>query len=166
MKMKKLKFITLAIFAVIAIYCSQCDDDTFIDTNDILPYSDTIDFRLINTNDLVHCMLVKNVELKKDSFLIKSETELENNFTSNSCINSIPDINFTDSIIIGYKIHIGSDSKNSQLLLTYDSLKHILVYTITAFENDTPMMITELNWITVLNYDIDSITFKLNIVFQ
>lgn len=166
--MKKLKFLTLAIFAVIAINCCKGDDDTKIDTNDTnnkdRTFSDTINFKEINTKYLLNCMLINDVEMKKDSFVIRSSNELVNNFIRNTCNDYLPEINFQDSIIIGYKTMIGGSGHKNQLSFGYNSSTNIYTFSITAFENDTALLRIDLNWIIIAKIEIDSLNYELNLI--
>jgi hypothetical protein len=160
--MKILRFIALTIVALFVINCSKSGND--INNLDNRTRDDTIGFRYINTSELLHCMLVNDIEMKKNSFLIRNETELKNNFTSNSCNSNMPEINFSESIIIGFKTAIKGSGAKNQRLFTFDSLSNIYLYTITGFENDTSLLTIDLNWITIPKIEIDSVIFKLNII--
>jgi hypothetical protein len=151
-----------AIITMTAINCSKETDSNL--TN--LPQDDTVNFRYLNTNELINCMLINDIKLIKDCFFIKSESVLQGNLTENICNSSLPQVNFQDSMIIGYTTEIQGSGNFNERLVIYDSAKNTLTYSITVFSNDTSMLNTELNWITLPAYDIDSIIFKLIIIKQ
>ena len=163
------------IIAMTILNCSKEVDNSpngFQDTipNDtnlaFLPQDDTVNFTYINTDELINCMLINDISLNIDSFLVKSESELHENLTSNSCNNILPQINFQNSMIIGYKTKIQGSGKNNERFVLYDSLNNSLTYLINVFTNDTSLLNVELNWIAIPNYDIDSIIYNLNTIKQ
>jgi hypothetical protein len=159
------KMIQIFLSAIITMTAIDCSNEA--DSNSIkLPQDDTVNFKYLNTNELMNCMLINDIKLKKDSFLIKSESVLQGNLTGNTCISTLPQINFQDSMVIGYTTIIQGSGNMNKRIVIYDNVKNILTYSITVFSNDTSMLNTELNWITLPAYDIDSVIFKLNIIKQ
>lgn len=128
-----------------------------------LPENDTVGFRLVNTADLVHCMLIYSQDLKRDSFLIREESELTEIIIGDSCRSKIPQVNFQDSMLIGYKTETGGSGYKNMHLVLFDHENKRLNYIITAFSNDTAMLHTEFNWIALPDYCIDSVSFKLDV---
>ena len=160
--------ILTAMISLSIVNCSKKDDSSPIGFQDTipkdsltnLPPSDTVDFRYINTDNLVNCMLINDVDLIKDSFLIWNNEELHESFTGNNCVNNIPEIDFQDSMLIGYTTKIQSSGNDINRILTYDSTMKSLTYSIEAFTNDTAMLIVELNWITLPKYNIDTVIYN------
>lgn len=152
---------SVVLIGIMAFTGIGCDKDTpNMDSEDI----DTLDYRYINTTSLVNCMLINDIGLKRDSFIISTDSELKENFTEDICTDVIPPIDFQDSVIIGYTTKIGGSGKNNERNVEYDRSKNSLIYSITAFTNDTSLLYTELNWVAVPKYNFDSITYKLKMV--
>ena len=172
--MKKMIPIILTVMtAMILVDCSKegienpvsMQDSVPNDSNLVnIPQNDTVGIRFINTDELVNCMLINEIELKKDSFLIKHDSALHENFTGNNCINKLPEINFLDSMLIGYTTKIQGLVESNNRIITYDSTMNALTYTIKAFTSDTAMLCVELNWITLPKYNIDTVIYNFKTI--
>ncbi|WP_236980884.1 hypothetical protein [Membranihabitans maritimus] len=164
MKQKEVGMVIMIAFIVTVMGCEKDIPGSVSDKDRAESHLDTLGFRLLYTEQLVHCMLINDTELQRDSFLVETDTQLEANFPGNSCIDYWPDIHFQDSVVIGYKTMVGGSGTDIERLVVYNRSTNSVTYSITAFTNDTALLSTKLNWITLPKYDFDSVVYKLKIM--
>lgn len=143
-----------------------CDSD--VPLMDEVPMGiDTLDFREVNTTQFLRCMWEDEIAPKKDSFMITTVDELNENLKEEQeCWDLIPPIHFKDSVLIGYTTRIGGSGLDNDRILLYDRSNNSLRYSITAYSNDTSQLKVDLNWVMVPDYDFDFISYQLKIEEQ
>src|SRR5690606_11657552 len=140
-----------------------CDSDVPLMDEEPLGI-DTLDFREVNTTKFLMCMWMDDILQKKDSFMISTEDDLKENFKEEEdCWDLIPPVHFKDSVLIGYTTKIAGSGLDNDRILLYNRSKNTLLYSITAYGNDTSALNIDLNWILVPDYDFDSISYQLKI---
>ena len=154
-------------FALALIISGMACDSDVPDLDEEPMGIDTLDFREVNTTQFLMCMWEDEIVQKKDSFMISTVDELNENLKEEQeCWGLIPPIHFKDSVLIGYATRIGGSGLDNDRILLYDRSNNSLRYLITAYSNDTSALNLDLNWIMVPDHDFDSISYHLKIEKQ